>query len=121
MRAMKFRLLYLAAVLFTGAAQATTVFSQGPPNDNATNIVDFRLADDFFLNQPATITGVSFWYQAQLQDDLASLAYAFYSDLGGAPGSALQSGVVAPVLSSDATAFFAAFPVSPLSLGDGTY
>jgi len=115
------RKLLILTLLSVSAAHTATIMAQGPPNDNATNIVDFRLADDFSLAQSATITGISFWYQAQFQEDLSSLAYAFYTDSGGALGSTLLSGVAVPQLSMDGNAFFATFSIASLSLTAGTY
>ena len=113
--------LILLALLPSAASQAAVILTQGPPNDNATNIVDFRVADDFTLSQTTVLTSVSFWYQAQFQDDLSSLAYAFYTNAGGAPGSTLFTGTATPQLSTDANAFLAAFSVPLLQFAPGTY
>jgi hypothetical protein len=118
---MKVLFVCLAAVLFAATAQAIPLWNQSPPNDNATNIVDFRLADDFILNTPASVNTILFWYQAQLQTDLSSIVWAFYNDSSGALGSMLKSGTAAPSTSVDGNAFLASFSIPSLSLSGGTY
>ncbi|MDP8980214.1 MAG: PEP-CTERM sorting domain-containing protein [Acidobacteriota bacterium] len=111
----------LVIAVFAATAPAATIWNQTPPNDNATNIVDFRLADDFILSTPASLTNISFWYQAQLQTDLSMVAWAFYGNSGGALGGLLQSGTAVPSTSVDGNAFLATFSISSLFLGAGTY
>jgi hypothetical protein len=104
-------------------ARATTLYDQSPPNDNSSDIVDFRLADDFKLTGASVVDSIAFWYQAQFQTDLAGLTYAIYANSSGALGSQLFTGTVTPVTSFDSpnNAFFATFAVPNLALGTGTY
>ena len=118
---MHYRFHYLALAVFACTVHATTIWDQSPPNDNATNIVDFRLADDFVLTGQSTVDMISFWYQAQFQADLASVTFAIYSDSGDALGTLLDTGTVTPVTSVDVNAFFATFTIPDLSLAPGTY
>jgi hypothetical protein len=98
------------------------VVDTSPHNDNATDIVNSRLAADFTLTSGAVIDDMTFWYQAQFQTDLSSVAYAFYSDTGGGLGMAIDTGVVTPETSpTDTNAFIATFSIPDVSLGAGTY
>ena len=116
---MKNAALLFALALGPAAAQAGTLWSQGPPNDNATNIVDYRLADDFVLPQASTVTGIEFWYQAQFEADLTQVWYAFYADAGGAPGGLIATGNAEPGLSIDGNAYLATFTIPALNLPAG--
>ncbi len=113
--------LLVCLMLATASSHGSSLFSQGPPNDNAIDFVDFRTADDFQLGNDAVITGISFWYQAQNQSDLISVAYAVYSDSGGALGGVLATGSAMPLTSVDGNAFLASFSIPGLALNAGSY
>jgi len=117
---MKLHLALLGLAIVQGA-HGSPIFLQDPPNDNALNIVDFRIADDFSLTQASIITKISFWYQAQQQTDLDMVSYAFYANPGGTLGSMLASGSLPPTTSVDANAFFASFSIPSVTLGAGSY
>jgi hypothetical protein len=103
--------------------RAATIWDQSPPNSNSSDIVNFRVADDFSLIGPSILSTINFWYQAQFQTDLSTVTYAIYANSGGALGSQLFTGSVAPTTSFDSpnNAFFASFAVPSLGLGTGTY
>jgi hypothetical protein len=101
--------------------QAGVVIETGPPNNNSTDIVNSRLADDFTLANLAGINDINFWYQAQFQTDLTSVAYAFYADSNGALGSLLSSGVAVPTTSIDTNAYLASLSIDTVDLLPGTY
>jgi len=107
-------------LLLASAGRAGTLWFQGPPNDGSSNIVDYRLADDFVLGQASVITNVTFWYQAQFQEDLSSVAWAFYSDAGGSLGGTLANGVATPDTLVDVNAYMATFAIPALFLPAGT-
>jgi len=107
-------------LLLASAGRAGTLWFQGPPNDGSSNIVDYRLADDFVLGQASVVTNVTFWYQAQFQDDLSSVAWAFYADAVGALGSTLASGVARPDTFLDVNAYMASFAIPAVFLPAGT-
>ncbi|MGA3187138.1 MAG: PEP-CTERM sorting domain-containing protein [Bryobacteraceae bacterium] len=114
--------LVLIAISFLTRA-STVVFDQSPPNDNATDFVNFRLADDFALSSATLVDGIDFWYSAQNQSDLSSVTYAIYSNSAGSLGSLLFTGTLTPATSYDSidNTFFAALTVPDLSLASGTY
>jgi hypothetical protein len=123
---MKMQLRFLSIPLLVFGlmpARATTIYDQSPPNNNSSDIVNFRLADDFKLTGASVVNAIDFWYQAQFQTDLSSLTYAIYANSSGALGSQLFTGLVVPVTSFDSpnNAFFATFAVPNLSLASGTY
>ncbi len=105
------------------SAHAGLIYDQSPPNDNSSDIINFRVADDFTLIGASVVNNINFWYQAQFQTDLSNLTYAIDANAGGAPGSQLLTNVVTPVTSFDSpnNAFFGTFAVPGLSLGAGTY
>jgi hypothetical protein len=111
-----------AGILATVSAHAGTIVDQSPPNLNAIDMVDSRVADDFVLSSAlTTIDTVNFWYQAYDMTDLSTVAWAFYSDSGGTPGSLLYSDTASPIESIDTNAFFASFSVPDLTFTAGTY
>jgi len=120
MRSFAIGLLLLCACLET---RASVVFNQGPPNDNSTDFVNYRLADDFTLSSATLVDGINFWYSAEYQTDLSSVTYAIYSNAAGSLGSLLFTGTVTPATSYDSidNTFFAAFTVPNLNLAAGTY
>jgi len=116
---MKGLLLLAATVLL---AKADVIADQSALNGNSFDITDYRLADDFTPSAAAYLGQVQFWYQAQQQTDLASVAYAIYADNGGALGAMLDSGTVTgPATGYDSASglFFADFAVSPLLVSAG--
>jgi len=116
-----FWLAAMAAALVAIPGHATTIFDQSPPNFNAVDMVDSRVADSFSSLSAFTIGTVNFWYQAQFETDLSTVAWAFYRNSGGVPGTLLYSGAAAPTTSIDTNAFFASFGVSNLSFSPGIY
>jgi hypothetical protein len=118
---MKPTLIVCALLLTAASTEAGTIIDMGPPNLNATDIVDSRLADDFTLGGAAVVNDINFWYQAQFQTDLSSVTYAFYADSSGSLGSLITSGTVVPATSTDVNAYFATFAIPNLSLNAGTY
>jgi len=100
---------------------ASTIFDLGPPNNNALDMVDSRIANAFTLASAATITDVNFWYQAQFESDLTNVAYAFYLDSAGTLGSLVTAGTATPLTSADPNAFLASFTIPDLSLVSGVY
>lgn len=110
----------LAVTVFV--AHAGTIADQSMLNGNSFDITDYRLADDFTPSSAAYLDQVQFWYQAQQQTDLASVAYAIYADNGGVPDGILDSGAVAnPATGFDGASgmFYAVFPVSSLLVDPG--
>jgi len=103
--------------------RGSILFDQSPPNDNATDFVNSRLADDFTLSSATLVDGVNFWYSAQFQTDLSSVTYAIYSNNAGALGALQYTGTVTPATSYDSTdnTFFAQIALPDLSLSAGTY
>ncbi len=103
--------------------RATSLFSQSPPNSNATDFTSFRVADDFTLSSAATLDEIDFWYAAAFQTDLASVTYAIYNDASGALGSMLYTGTVTPTTAPDVPddTFFATIALPNLMLSAGTY
>jgi hypothetical protein len=101
--------------------RADIITDTSPPNNNATDIVDSRLAADFTLAGASVINDINFWYQAQFQTDLSNIAYAFYSDSAGTLGPVLASGLASPSTSTGANAFLASFAIPNLPLNAGTY
>jgi hypothetical protein len=121
---MKTAILTLLVGAFSLRAGMLVDFS--PPNANALDITNARAADVFTLAGGVVITGADFWYQTDVfgaPSDLSSVAWAIYSNSGGALGSTLFSGVTAPSISFDGAhgADFASFTLPSLALGAGTY
>jgi hypothetical protein len=116
------KLLTLCFLCFAGV-RAGSLFDQSPPNGNAADFVNFRVADDFTLASNSLVDGINFWYSAQFQTDLSSVTYAIYNDAGGALGSVVSTGTLTPVTSYDSTddTYFATLLLSTVSLGAGTY
>ena len=104
-------------------ARAGIVVDTSPPNNNATDIVDSRLAEAFTISSTADITGINFWYQAQFETDLSQVAYAFYGNAFGALGTVIASGDLAPATSFDSAnnAYVASLSIPDVSLAVGTY
>jgi hypothetical protein len=116
-------LAFPALVFCLTPARATLIYDQSPPNNNSSDMVNFRLADDFTLSGASVVMNINFWYQAQFQTDLSNVTYAIYANSSGHLGPQLFTGSVAPVTSFDSpnNAFFATFAVPSLSLAAGTY
>jgi hypothetical protein len=114
---------FLSLLAVAISTQAGTIVDTSPPNANATDIVDSRLADAFLLNSAADVNGINFWYQAQFQTDLSDVAFSFYNNAGGALGSLIDSGVAVPATSDDIAnnAFLASIAIPDLALSTGTY
>jgi hypothetical protein len=110
----------LALLAAAMPARAGTLYTQ-TPNFNSFDIVNQRLADDFFLTGPATITGIDFWYQASFQTDLSQVTYAIYQNSGGSLGAVVATGTAAPSTSNQVDYFFASFSIPSLSLASGAY
>jgi hypothetical protein len=114
----------LALIVLGGASlHATLLFDTSPPNSNAQDFVNIRLADSFTLSSASEIDTINFWYQANFQTDLSDVAWAIYSNSSGSIGSVLDSGEATPITSFDSTndAFFGTFSIAPLDLAAGTY
>jgi hypothetical protein len=114
----------LMAVLYGGVpARAGLIVDQSPPNGNALDMTDYRVADDFTLSGSYAIDAIDFWYFAQEQTDLSNLTYGIYQNSGGSLGTLLYTGTVTPSTSFDNTndAYFAVASVGSLDLGSGTY
>src|SRR5262249_38261312 len=118
-----FAVLMVMMAAWSIEAHAALIVDQSPPNLNSGDIVSFRLADDFTLGGASMVNTINFWYQAQFQTDLSNVTYAIYANAGGALGTGLFTGTVAPTTSFDSlnNNFFATFAVPNLALAAGTY
>lgn len=112
-----------AMVALVGAipTHAGTITDQSPPNLNAINMVTSRTAASFSSFSPFTVDTLNFWYQSTLEGDLANVAWAFYDNNAGMPGTLLYTGVTAPTESVDTDAFFATFTLPDLAFNPGIY
>jgi hypothetical protein len=85
-----------AALAFTlGSSQAATAFDNGAPDlVSATNMTEFRVADNFTLGASYDITNIRFWSaQETLGSYTGSVSWGIFSNVGGEPGVALVSGL----------------------------
>jgi hypothetical protein len=103
---MKILALASAALLFTGAAQAAVVYTNGTPNagDGGNETTAWIQANYFSLASATTITGGGV-YIGTFTGDLSgwdgTFEYDIYADAGGAPGASLASGNAVNVATSD--------------------
>jgi PEP-CTERM motif len=115
--------------LLTVPGRASTVlFDQTPTNTNGFSITDFRLADDFTLSNPSTVTDLLFYYVAQSLSDLGAVTYAIYANNAGALGAVRQSATITSgsVTRTGQSALCptcasASFSIAPLPLAAGSY
>jgi len=112
--------------LQTFPACAGVILDQSPPNGNAIDFTNGRVADGFSFSGAALVNGVNFWYQTDIfgaPSDLSQVAWAFYANAGGSLGTQLYSGTATPATSFDAinNADLATFAVPNLSFSAGTY
>ncbi len=108
--------------------RASPLFDQTPTNSNGFTITDYRLADDFTLSSPSTITDILFFYEAQYITDLGAVTYAIYTNLAGTPGLTVQSATIpsGSVTRTDQSGLCsrcadATFSIASLTLAPGTY
>lgn len=117
-----------ALSLVASPAVAQLIYDNGGPNgQNGNEMTAWIQAEDFTLDEAATIDAVRFW--AFAFDESAyqgSIYYWFLTDNGGMPGASLQEGLVNPTVTSLGNNAFGPawqldFNVSPLALGAGMY
>lgn len=131
---MRIRSLIFAAALFgflAGPGRATVLYDQTPTNTNGFSITDFRLADDFTLSSPSTVTDLLFFYNYSVDgspSDLGAVTYAIYANNAGALGAVSQSETIASgsVTTTGESALCdtcasATFSITPLTLATGIY
>jgi hypothetical protein len=104
-------------------AHAGIIVDQIPPNGNAQNMTDFRVADDFTLFGPYLLDAINFWYFAQDETDLSVATFGIYDNTGGTLGALIDTGTVAPTTSFDSVndAYFAVLDIGSFDIAAGTY
>jgi len=111
---------------------AALIFNNGTPDTSqadAWGIAASRLADDFSLGGPATLSAIRFWMVSVAGEFAGTLSYAVYQDAAGALGSVVGSGTVnvSPVFLNQIPQFVQRYYQvdfnlpAPLALGAGTY
>ncbi|WP_031499748.1 PEP-CTERM sorting domain-containing protein [Bryobacter aggregatus] len=111
----------LLALSLSAPLQAALLYDQSPPNPNAIDITNYRVADNFILTQNSTLNTIDFWYQAQFEDDLNSVTWALYTDASQSVGNLIATATATPVTSVDSNAFLATFSLGSITLAAGNY
>jgi hypothetical protein len=127
------RLLACAAFLMFGAvpfaaAQVLVVDNSPPDHLNGNNMGFAFQAEDFTLAAGAAVSGIRFWSLELGSAYRGSISWSITQDGGGAPGTALASGVESSVARSALGSFLGLqefrndFALNaPLNLGPGSY